>query len=339
MAKVSIIVPIYNVEKYLDRCMSSLLSQSLYDIEIIMVDDGSVDSCPRKCDFFAAYDNRIKIIHKQNEGLGFARNSGLSKATGDYVAFVDSDDYVDNNMFKLLYEKAIEFDADVVFCGYKVEQKNGSWLDCHEVESTMVWKGMSVFDFLLDMIACSPNIKNERKYSMSVWHSIYKRSIIENNNIMFRSERDVASEDLPFQVDFLKHCNKVVHIPQPLYYYCLNQSSITATFKPDNFCRFKKLYSFLETELSNIEGAKIRINRLFIGHVRNWLVRMYINGYQDKKNMLKFVCDDEIWIKVSKSLNGVRLPYYPMIIYRLILHKKYKLLDYMFVLISKLKKR
>jgi len=92
--KVSVIVPIYNVEKYFERCMRSLLNQTLKEIEIILVDDESPDNCPAMCDEYAGTDNRVKVIHKKNEGLGFARNSGLEIATGEYVAFVDSDDFV-----------------------------------------------------------------------------------------------------------------------------------------------------------------------------------------------------------------------------------------------------
>ena len=94
--KVSIIVPVYNVEKYLDRCMESLLNQTLKDIEIILVDDGSPDNCPQICDEYAKKDSRVKVVHKVNAGLGYARNSGLDVASGEYVAFVDSDDYVLN---------------------------------------------------------------------------------------------------------------------------------------------------------------------------------------------------------------------------------------------------
>ena len=106
MPKISIIVPIYNVEKYLDRCMQSLLNQTLTDIEIIMVDDGSPDRCPQMCDEYAKKDSRIKVIHKSNAGLGYARNSGLEIATGEYVAFVDSDDYVYTQIYESLYVSA-----------------------------------------------------------------------------------------------------------------------------------------------------------------------------------------------------------------------------------------
>lgn len=100
--------PVYNVEKYIDRCLNTIRNQTLQNIEIILVDDGSLDSCPQKCDEEARHDNRIKVIHKQNEGLGFARNSGLEIARGEYVYFVDSDDYLHNNAIETLYRAAIE---------------------------------------------------------------------------------------------------------------------------------------------------------------------------------------------------------------------------------------
>ena len=114
MPKISIIVPIYNVEKYLDRCVRSLCNQTLQDIEIILVDDQSPDDCPRMCDEYAKQDSRIIVIHKKNGGLGYARNSGMKVATGEYVAFVDSDDYVDLDMFESMYNSAKKYDADFV---------------------------------------------------------------------------------------------------------------------------------------------------------------------------------------------------------------------------------
>ena len=110
MPKISIIVPIYNVEKYLDRCVRSLCNQTLQDIEIILVDDQSPDDCPRMCDEYAKQDSRIIVIHKKNGGLGYARNSGMKVATGEYVAFVDSDDYVDLDMFESMYNSAKKYD-------------------------------------------------------------------------------------------------------------------------------------------------------------------------------------------------------------------------------------
>src|SRR5699024_3376221 len=117
--KVSIIVPVYNTEKYLDRCMKRLLKQTLSEIEIIEVNDGSKVICEEKCDQWAKQDSRIRVIHKENQGLGFARNTGMEAANGSYLLFIDSDDYVDKEMCKTLYEEAEKEHADIVVSGYK----------------------------------------------------------------------------------------------------------------------------------------------------------------------------------------------------------------------------
>ena len=169
--KVSIIVPIYNVEKYLDRCMQSLLGQTLKDIEIIMVDDGSPDGCPALCDEYVRRDARVKVIHKQNAGLGYARNAGLDVATGEYVAFVDSDDYVDLEMYEKLYVTAIRTGSDVVYCGFNRYYSENNVIHYANVNSEHVYKGEDVNQLLLDFISSSPKCKKDWKYEMSVWHT------------------------------------------------------------------------------------------------------------------------------------------------------------------------
>ncbi len=106
MAKVSVVVPVYNVEKYLERCIESIRNQTLEDIEIILVDDGSPDNCPKICDGFAEKDSRIKVIHKKNGGLSSARNAGIYAATGEYIGYIDSDDYAEPDMFEILYDSS-----------------------------------------------------------------------------------------------------------------------------------------------------------------------------------------------------------------------------------------
>lgn len=248
---ISVIVPIYNVEKYLDRCMDTLLNQTLKDIEIIMVDDGSPDKCPTMCDEYAKKDNRVKVVHKKNGGLGFARNSGLDIATGEYVAFIDSDDYVGLDMYKTLYDRAEADKCDAVFCGFRTEVRENKWMYSDEVDADKLWKGKEVQQFMLDMIASGAGIKAERLYQMSVWHSIYKRSLIEEEHLRFVSERDVASEDIPFQVDFLSKANTVAYISETFYSYCLNGTSLTATLKPEKYDRYKQLRACLLSKFTD----------------------------------------------------------------------------------------
>lgn len=119
MAKISIIVPAYKVEKYIDRCINSILNQTFVDFELILVDDGSPYRCGAIFDNYSKIDKRIKVINKKNEGLAEARNAGIKVATGEYIAFVDSDDFINKNMYKALYDNAIKYDADISMCQFK----------------------------------------------------------------------------------------------------------------------------------------------------------------------------------------------------------------------------
>lgn len=321
--KVSIVVPCYGVEKYLDRCMESLVNQTLRDIEIILVDDGSPDRVPEMCDEWAKKDARIKVIHKNNAGLGYARNSGLEIATGEYVAFVDSDDYVDKKMYDSLFNEAELSHADVVFCGFYIEQKSNYWIESKEVtEKTIFNTKEDVERFMLDMIASAPHVTHERKYQMSVWHSIYKHSIIIDNRIRFHSERKIVSEDIPFQVDYLKQAKTVVYLPDYFYYYCLNSTSLTTTYSPEKYNRFKTLRNLLRSQLNEIKEGNDRANRIFIGYVRSNIIKLLSSNRTDKDIILTNIINDDIWKEIEKEYPATNLPIYAQIIYHLICKKQ-----------------
>lgn len=301
MPKVSVIIPCYGVEEYLGRCMESVLMQTLFDIEIILVDDGSPDRVPEMCDEYAKRDKRIKVIHKKNGGLGYARNSGLEVATGEYVAFVDSDDYVDLAIYETLYDEAEKHKADAVFCGFNLEGDKGHWTKSKEIKSARLFRGDDVTQFMLDMVANAPEEPNERRYYMSVWRAIYKRSIIVDNYISFLSERDVASEDIPFQVDFLKHSNKIIYIPDNMYYYCNNSTSLTATYKKEKYERFKHLRDILLTKLKSVDGSQQRCDRFFIGYTRTQIHHLMLSSESNKLNHMRSIINDSIWIEIKKN--------------------------------------
>lgn len=330
--KVSIIVPIYNVEKYLDRCIQSLLGQTLTDIEIIMVDDGSPDRCPQMCDEYAEKDSRIKVIHKSNAGLGYARNSGLEIATGEYVAFVDSDDYVDTRMYESLYASAQQENADAVFCGFYTEVKKGKWIESNEVLENKVWKGDAVRNFMLDMIASAPYVKQERKYQMSVWHSIYRRAIIKDNNISFFSERYVVSEDIPFQVDFLSNAKTVTYLKQVHYRYCLNGTSLTKSFKIEKYNGYKNLRTLLLSKL-NDDISRQRIERLFIGYCRSFLYNLIDSNRENKIGILNSIETDIIWKEIKLFYHTNWLPLHSRICFLLIIYHK-PLITFLYIKIT-----
>ena len=249
MIKVSIIVPIYKVEKYLRQCVDSLLNQTLKQIEIILVDDGSPDSCPEICEEYRKQDSRVKVIHKQNGGLSDARNAGMKLVEGEYVAFIDSDDYVDLRMFENLYAAAKKKNLDVCYCDYNFDydgtirpankQKENLYIDGKEETSA----------FLLDMVGPLPSYPSDVKYLVSVWHGIYKTSIIRDNHIVYESERLYPSEDLLFHIDFLSRCKKVGYLKDAMYYWRFNPTSLSRTYSTKKFAKYVALLSRVKEKL------------------------------------------------------------------------------------------
>lgn len=325
--KVSIIVPVYNVEKYFKRCMNSLLKQTIEEIEIILVNDGSPDNCPIMCDEYAEIDPRVKVIHKKNAGLGFARNSGIEVAAGEYIAFVDSDDYVDTNMYQTLYNYAAKSNYDVVYCGLRREHGNG-FINRSEVLEPTEYTGNQINEVILDFIASKPDVTIERKYEMSVWHSIYSADIIRRNGLSFLSEREVGSEDLPFQLDVLEHSNKILFIPDVFYTYCLNEVSLTSTYFPEKYDRYKKLYQILQRKSRHLDPHNMRTNRFMIGYARSCVLNLICSDFSYLKSLrvLTGICNDPFWKDIPGNYPPKYLPLPQRIFYNLIIIRKIKTL-------------
>lgn len=322
----TIIIPCYKVEKYLNRCMETIVNQVLRNIEIILIDDGSPDNVPELCEYWAQKDSRIKVIHKRNEGLGYARNSGLEIAKGKYVAFVDSDDYVDKEMYHTLIEEAEKKQLDAVFCGYKKEQQNGQWIPVLDFSQKKIMLKEEFENYVLSMMASSPHIKKERLYTMSVWHAIYKRSIIECNDIRFYSERDIVSEDIPFQVDFMQNANIALYVPIPFYNYCLNDASLSSTFKEEKYDKFMSLRILLLNKLKYSQKASLHINRLIIGFTRSYIQSLLISKHTNKIKVIRHIVNDNVWTIIKKVYKPSYLPIYQGLFYKLILLKKVSLI-------------
>lgn len=254
--KVSIIVPIYNVERYLDRCLNSLQNQTLQDIEIILVDDGSPDNCPKLCDKYAKKDNRIKVIHKMNNGLGYARNSGIEIAIGEYIAFVDSDDYVEKNMYEILYNSSKKSGADITLCGYKrINNKKISY--CNDVKDIQIKHNNECISVLKGMIGLSDKTQH---YDFAVWHGLYSNKLIQKNNVRFCSERDYISEDIIFHLSIVPLCKNICIIPDCLYCYCLNENTLTTKYKPGRLSANLKLCKYIFDYINNGKNNCLKEN-------------------------------------------------------------------------------
>lgn len=193
----SIVIPTYNVEKYLVKCVKSVCNQTLEDIEIIVVDDGSTDSSGRIADELTYTDSRIKVIHQVNSGLGPARNTGIDTATGDYVGFVDSDDWVEPDMFEGLLAEAKRHDADVCACGFKtVSDEYVRGIYRQSLANTTLKGNERIEGYRLDFYGPRDD-SNEERPLVSVCIRIYKRSFLNKKQIRFRN---IRSEDIDFNI-------------------------------------------------------------------------------------------------------------------------------------------
>lgn len=269
MTKVSVVLPIYNVEKYLKRCMDSLLNQTLKDIEIVMVDDESPDNCPHLCEEYKSKYANIKVVHKKNGGLGYARNSGLEVCEGEYVAFIDSDDFVDIHMFEDLYNYAHKNGLDACFCGYNVYKDNDHIRKRQEKSDYEICDGRKAVDgVLMDMVGAEPSYYSDVKILSSMWKGIYSLETIKNNRLIFVSEREFIAEDIMFHIDFLPHAYKVGFVPECYYYYCDNGTSLTRSYRSDRFER--ELYQYRSMELRLLDQGYTKT--LFMNRLDRYLM-------------------------------------------------------------------
>lgn len=213
MVKISIIVPIYNAEKYLEQCLQSIKNQTLKDIEVICVDDGSTDSSPQIMDRFQNKDQRFKVIHKSNGGNGHSMNTGLAAATGEYIGCVEADDYIENNMFEKLYMYTNNGTVDIV--------KSNFW-NCYENEDGSIKKVVNEERSNMPEVATPFTIKEYPQILWghpSIWSGIYKRSLIEDNGIKFKEAKGGGWVDNPFFFETMCCAKSIIWTARPFYNY------------------------------------------------------------------------------------------------------------------------
>lgn len=241
---VTIVVPIYDVEKYLDRCISSIVHQTYSNLEIILVDDGSPDNCPQICDNWAKKDSRIKVIHKENQGLGMARNTGIDHATGDYICFFDSDDYIEPDTVETCVIVAKENGAELVVFGYDDVTVNMHKLATHiPCPPKHLFSGEEIKNRLLPFSLYS-NLQTGEDWNMamSAWNKLYSMDVIRKSGWHFASEREIISEDFYSLTELHGHLNSVYVLDRVLYHYTVNNSSLSRSFRPERFESIKSYY-------------------------------------------------------------------------------------------------
>lgn len=243
---ISIIIPVYKVEQYLDLCVQSILAQTYTDLELILVDDGSPDRCGAMCDTWAKRDNRVRVIHKENGGVCSARNAGLDAARGDYIAFVDSDDWLEPEMYGAMMEKVREYGCDVVLCDCAKEHPGRSELYTHSIRPGFYDRSALETEHFPHLLMME-NV--EYPATISNWLLLVRRELTEGVRYLAGVR---YSEDLLFGARILYQANSFFYMKgQAYYHYRMNPSSATHRFVPDKWLDYLKLHDGIRTAFGN----------------------------------------------------------------------------------------
>lgn len=229
MSTISVIIPIYNSEKFLKECIDSIVNQSYKDLEIILVNDGSIDKSESICLEAAKTDNRIVYCYQSNAGVSSARNKGISLATGSYIMFLDSDDYVDKSICEKLIKGLESNHSEQAICGYVTKY----FVEYKLKRSIVTVPGIGNLSDKKQIIKCYPELFN-KKIALSPWMKLYVADIIFKNNIRFEEEIELG-EDILFNFKYYMYVHKIATINEPLYIYriCKNRNSLTKKFSEE----------------------------------------------------------------------------------------------------------
>lgn len=271
MCRVSVIVPVYQVEAYLPRCLDSILAQTFTDYELILVNDGTKDGCPAIMQAYAERDSRIRQVHKENGGLSSARNAGLDVARGEYIAFIDSDDYAAPDWLADAVRAADETGAEQVLYNYALvvdDQEKGAYLQFASETINVDQLGLANYFYQYWM---------PYKHGQEAWSKLYRRSVIEENGLRYQPNNEVFAEDTLFSAMYLLHTHRIAALSKPYIYYVQRGDSIMGMKKP-------RLAS-----------------RLMTLSVRLWEYAKAVGRFNEIKNVLPMLCYDKLITK------GIRL--------------------------------
>lgn len=321
--QVSIILPLYNAEKYIPRCLVSLLSQANVDIEVIAIDDGSTDETHSILSSFQEKDSRLILIHQENQGVSKARNKGIAHAKGEYIAFVDGDDWIHEDMIRRLLEAAVQEKAEVVLCSYIREFLN------HSKEKVFNFKEKEIFEEdrvrvelfrkLIGPVGKELSTPDHLDSLGTVWGKLYQRNIIINNNINFIDLSTIGTnEDSLFNIYYFYHVKRAVFINQPLYHYWKgNQNSITSFYKNNLQLKWKYQFQLIKNFLdvhSLEETFYIALqNRVCMGLLGLGLNELYQKSDSNIVNKLRSfrqLLEDEEYKKHYKNFDLSHFPFH-----------------------------
>ena len=293
VTKVSIIIPVYNVENYLKKCLDSVISQTLDDIEIICVNDGSKDNSLKILLDYAEKNSNIKIINKENGGLGNTRNIGISCANGEYIGFVDSDDWVSEDMFEKLYDNAKKFDSDIAMSPINIVDENS-----HTTRYDLPYFTLECFDESFYNRSFNHYDANDFifRISVTVWNKIYKTSFLSDIGAKF--PEGLIFEDNPFFYKVFLNAKRVSLVNEYLYYHRFNREGSIITEKNNKYLDIFKIHE-ISMNIFKESG--------FFDYYKINLVKYLINSFLNRYNMVSTDLKQEFFIEIKKFVSNFDL--------------------------------
>ncbi len=241
MPKLSIIIPVYNVEKYLRRCLDSIINQTHKNLEIIIINDASIDGSQEIIDEYKNKDNRIiSIINNENIYQGESRNVGLNISTGEYITFADSDDWLEKEMYEEMINLILKSKADIVECNFKATNTNNNSMYIQSLIPSFKKNNTAIDKYIMHL--------NKSELSVVVWNKIYSSKIIKENKIKFEDNKKVFGEDLLFNLDIMHYAHLLVTINKPLYNYFIRDESVSHS---NDFMSLDKIINIIKLYTEN----------------------------------------------------------------------------------------
>lgn len=339
---ITIIIPAYNVEKYIERCLESVLSQELKNFEVIIVDDGSSDSTPQICDNYEKRYQNIKVIHKKNSGLGFARNTGLEYAKGEYIVFLDGDDFVGKNHLSNLYNCIKANKADTCLCGYTRYKKDGSEIKHKHIYANQCFDKENIVRKIIPKL-CGKKPDKTDDIEMSVCMAMFSNKIIKNNTLRFPSEREMISEDLIFGLEYYKYSNRICFSESVEYRYCDNEGSLTTKYRADRFDKQVVLTKEVSKRVQKMQIFNLCEQRIYntLISIARYSIKLEVkfknnNGKEYCMNNIMKICCNSYLVDIFNKYDDLGTPWKTKIVNNLIKKKRYNTLYFVMYIKNKL---
>lgn len=307
--KLSIIIPCYNVENFVQKCTESILMQQGFDLEILMINDGSKDNTLQILENLAEKDFRIKVINQQNQGLSGARNTGIEKATGDYIMFIDADDTLEPDALKTI---ASFFQEEDLFC-FSYNRIFGDHKLPRKFKMQGKFPARVIQRRIVGLIDAELSDPSQTDALVTAWGKIYKTDIIRKNQIQFTDTKEIGTEDALFNIQYLEHAQTTQILDKPMYNYVkINADSLTKLHKPNLFGQWKNLY----TKISGIIHAKdAEFRKALNNRIALSIIGLALNEtfsekpFYSKRQKISEILHDDLY---QKAYQNLEMKYFPL---------------------------